>query len=96
VLRALFTGSHRFTDIKAAIAHVRDTMLMQRLRDLEQAGVMERVVVPSSPVHVEYELTEAGCQLESVLDAAIAWSHRWNPLLSGVDDGDSHPLEASP
>lgn len=94
VLRALFTGSHRFADIKTAIPHVSDTMLTQRLRDLERAGLVARIVVPSSPVHVEYELTEAGRELEPVLDAVIAWSHRWVPLPSGVDDTDSHPLEA--
>jgi DNA-binding HxlR family transcriptional regulator len=92
VLRALFTGSHRFSDIKAAIPHVSDTMLTQRLRDLEQAGLVGRVVVPSSPIHVEYELTEAGLELEPVLEAVITWSHRWIPLPSGTDDADSHPL----
>jgi len=92
VLRALFTGSHRFADIRAAIPHVSDTMLTQRLRDLERAGLVERVVVPSSPVRVEYDLTQAGRELEPVLDAVIAWSHRWVPLPSGVDDADSHPL----
>ena len=96
VLRALFTGSHRFADIKAAIPNVSDTMLTQRLRDLERAGLVERVVVPSSPVRVEYELTQAGRELEPVLDAVIAWSHRWIPLPSGVDDADSHPVETGP
>jgi DNA-binding HxlR family transcriptional regulator len=94
VLRALFTGSHRFADIKAAIPHVSDTMLSQRLRDLERAGLVERIVVPSSPVRVEYELTGSGRELEPVLDTLIAWSHRWVPLPRGADDSDSHPLEA--
>jgi len=92
VLRALFTGSHRFADIKAAIPHVSDTMLTQRLRDLEQAGLVERRVVPSSPVRVEYDLTEAGRELKPVLDAVIVWSHRWVALPAGADDSDSHPL----
>lgn len=93
VLRALFTGSHRFADIKAAIPQVSDTMLTQRLRDLEQAGLVERRVVPSSPVRVEYELTESGRELEPVLDAVIGWSHKWIALPSDVDDTDSHPAE---
>ncbi len=94
VLRAMFTGSHRFADIKAAIPHVSDTMLTQRLRELERAGLVERRVVPSSPVRVEYGLTEAGRELEPVLDAVIAWSHRWIPLPEGADDADSHPFGA--
>jgi DNA-binding HxlR family transcriptional regulator len=67
-------------------------MLTQRLRDLEQAGLVERVVVPSSPVRVEYDLTQAGRELEPILDDVNAWSHRWVPLLPGADDADSHPL----
>jgi DNA-binding HxlR family transcriptional regulator len=93
VLRALFTGSHRFADVKAAIPDVSDTMLTQRLRDLEHAGLVVRRVVPSSPVRVEYELTESGRELEPVLDAVIAWSHKWIPLPSDVDDSDCHPAE---
>jgi DNA-binding HxlR family transcriptional regulator len=93
VLRALFTGSHRFADIKAAIPDVSDTMLTQRLRDLEHAGLVLRRVVPSSPVRVEYELTESGGELEPVFDAVIAWSHKWIPLPSDIDDSNSHPAE---
>jgi DNA-binding HxlR family transcriptional regulator len=94
VLRALFTGSHRFVDIKGAIPDVSDTMLTQRLRDLEHAGLVVRRVVPSSPVRVEYELTDSGRELEPVLDALIAWSHKWIPLPADVDDSTSHPAGA--
>ena len=90
-LRALFTGSHRFADIKAAIPHVSDTMLTQRLRDLERVGLLERRVVPSFPVHVEYELTQMGREVEPVLDAVIAWSHKWIAVPDGADDDASHP-----
>jgi len=92
VLRALFTGSHRFADIRAAIPGVSDVMLTRRLRDLEEAGLIEREVIPASPVHVEYHLTQMGREAAPVLDAVIAWSHRWIPLPPGGDDA-SHPAE---
>jgi DNA-binding HxlR family transcriptional regulator len=92
ILRALFTGSHRFADIRAAIPGVSDVMLTRRLRDLEEAGLIERQVIPDSPVHVEYHLTEMGRDAGPVLDAVIAWSHRWIPVPPGGDD-DSHPGE---
>ena len=50
VLRALLTGSHRFADIKAAVPNLSDTMLSQRLRELEAAGILERHVMATSPV----------------------------------------------
>jgi DNA-binding HxlR family transcriptional regulator len=92
VLRALFTGSHRFADIRAAIPGVSDVMLTRRLRELEDAGLIQRQVIPASPVHVEYHLTQMGREAEPVLDAVIAWSHRWIALPpGGGDDNASHP-----
>ncbi len=92
VLRALVTGSHRFADIKAAVPNLSDTMLSQRLRELEAAGLVERHVMATSPVRVEYELTQMGLEVEPVLDAVIAWSHRWVPLpVDDEDDSTSHP-----
>jgi DNA-binding HxlR family transcriptional regulator len=92
VLQALFTGSHRFADIRAAIPGVSDMMLTRRLRELEAAGLVERRVVPLSPVHVEYHLTQMGREAGPVLEAVIAWSHKWIPLLAdATDDTTSHP-----
>jgi DNA-binding HxlR family transcriptional regulator len=96
VLRALFTGSHRFAEIKAAVPNLSDTMLSQRLRELEAAGILERHVMATSPVRVEYELTQMGKEVEPVLDAVIAWSHHWIPLPVGdEDDSASHPESAT-
>jgi DNA-binding HxlR family transcriptional regulator len=92
VLQALFTGAHRFTDIRAAIPGVSDMMLTRRLRELEDAGLVERRVMPTSPVHVEYQLTQMGREAGPVLDAIIAWSHKWIPIPADAsDDAASHP-----
>lgn len=97
VLQALFTGARRFADIRAAIPGVSDVMLSRRLRELEEAGLIERWVLPSSPVHVEYHLTQMGSEAGPVLDAVIAWSHKWIPVPDGVaDDTDSHPAVGEP
>ena len=90
ILRALFTGSHRYADIRAAIPGVSDVMLTRRLRELEDAGLIQRQVIPASPVHVEYHLTPMGQDAEPVLDAVIAWSHRWIAIPPDGDDGASH------
>ena len=92
VLRVMFTGSHRYADIRAAIPGISDVMLTRRLRELEEAGLLSREVLPTSPVQVEYHLTAMGEQTQPVLDAVIAWSHRWIPLPAGTtDDKQSHP-----
>lgn len=86
VLRALFTGQHRYAQIKAAIPGLSDTMLAQRLRTLQEEGLIERRVLPTTPVQVEYHLTEKGQALEPVLEAVISWSHTWIPLPDDTAD----------
>jgi DNA-binding HxlR family transcriptional regulator len=80
ILRVLFTEQHRYAQIKAAVPGLSDTMLTERLRSLEADELIERRVIPSSPVQVEYHLTEKGLDLEPVLEAVVSWSHRWIPL----------------
>jgi DNA-binding HxlR family transcriptional regulator len=94
ILRAMFTDAHRFADIRAAIPGISDLMLTRRLRELEDAGLVRREVVPTSPVQVEYHLTPMGQDTEPVLDAVIAWSHRWMPVPPGAGHDDAgHPGE---
>jgi len=86
ILRVIITGQHRYAHIKAAIPGLSDTMLAQRLRSMEAEGLIERRVLPTSPVQVEYHLTEMGRELEPVLGAVIAWSHKWIPLNGTAED----------
>jgi DNA-binding HxlR family transcriptional regulator len=49
-------------------------MLAERLRDLEQAGLIERTVMPTSPPAVEYRLTARGRALAPVVEAVTAYA----------------------
>lgn len=80
VLHMIFKGAHRYTDLKTAIPGVNDAMLARRLRELESAGLVERRVLSTSPVRVEYHLTDKGSELRPVLDALVDWSHKWIAL----------------
>ncbi|MET8864087.1 helix-turn-helix domain-containing protein [Nonomuraea sp. NPDC004580] len=80
VIHMIFKGAHRYADLKAAIPGINDTMLARRLRELESAGLIERRVLPTSPVRVEYHLTEMGKELRPVVDELITWAHKWIPL----------------
>lgn len=91
ILRALFTGQYRFVAIKAAIPGISDTMLAQRLRELEAASIIERRMVTTAPVLVEYHLTARGRELAPVMDALLAWSHRWIELPDAGPAGSDTP-----
>ncbi|MGH2604667.1 MAG: winged helix-turn-helix transcriptional regulator, partial [Dehalococcoidia bacterium] len=72
---------HRFNELEHGLPRISRTLLTQRLRALEEAGIVERRAVDSSRVR-EYHLTPAGKELFDVVIRLGEWSHRWfNPLL---------------
>jgi DNA-binding HxlR family transcriptional regulator len=86
ILQTLLQGRARYGAIKAAIPDLTDRMLSERLRSLEAENLVLRIVVPESPVRVEYELTPKGRELQDALKEIGAWAERWIPL---EDDGTS-------
>lgn len=96
ILRALMDGRRRYAEIKAVIPGVSDTMLSQRLRWLQREGVIERRVLDSSPVRVEYRLTPKGAALAPVVDALKDWAHAWLPLPEDTECQDSRSSSPAP
>jgi DNA-binding HxlR family transcriptional regulator len=79
ILRALFTGATRFSDLLATVPGLSDRLLSERLKELEAAGIVERRVIASTPVRVEYHLTARGRDLRPVIEALATWAERWLP-----------------
>jgi DNA-binding HxlR family transcriptional regulator len=77
IIRALLSGSVRFGDILQRVPHLSDRLLSERLRELEAEGIVTRSVFPEVPVRIEYRLTDAGRELESIVGAIDAWAARW-------------------
>jgi DNA-binding HxlR family transcriptional regulator len=76
VVRDLLLGPKRFTDLAAGLPGMSQNVLAQRLRDLEEQGVVaRRVLGPPSGARV-YELTDAGYELEDVVLALARWGSR--------------------
>jgi DNA-binding HxlR family transcriptional regulator len=80
ILRALLAGVHRFSDLAATVPGMSDRMLSERLKELEARGLVVRLVIPETPVRIEYELTEKGRALQDVIEALSAWAGRWGAL----------------
>lgn len=76
VVRELLLGPKRFTDLRAGLPNVGPDMLAQRLRELEQAGVVRRDHLPPPASARVYELTDSGCELEPVVLALGRWGSR--------------------
>lgn len=75
VLRELFYGNHRFSEL-AALTGAPRSLLSGRLRTLEDAGVVERQRYSEHPVRHEYHLTPAGADLLPVILALKDWGER--------------------
>lgn len=79
VVRELVLGPKRFTDLRAGLRGCSPDVLAQRLRDLEQVGVVARKTLPPPVSARVYELTEWGRELEPVLLSLGRWGSR-SPL----------------
>lgn len=76
IIYQLLTGPQRFCSIESAIG-VSGRVLSERLKDLENEGIVKREVYPESPVRIEYSLTEKGMALEPLMRDIEKWSQGW-------------------
>ncbi|MBS6508454.1 MAG: helix-turn-helix transcriptional regulator [Paraclostridium bifermentans] len=77
IIRTLMSGQKRFSDIADVIPNMSARMLTERLKELESEGIVVRKVYPEIPVRIEYELTEKGQELRSVMDEIQKWAEKW-------------------
>jgi DNA-binding HxlR family transcriptional regulator len=77
ILLAMARGAERFTDIGTAVAGLSARMLAVRLKQLETDQLVERTVVPTTPVTVRYRLTPRGVDLVNALLPIGAYIRRW-------------------
>ncbi len=69
----------RFCELQETVGGVNPATLTQRLKTLEDNGIIYRYSISQGPRHVEYELTEKGKDLLGALSALATWVHRWYP-----------------
>src|SRR5215831_13084556 len=91
ILRELFAGAHRFTDIRRGLPLISRSLLAQRLREMESFGV-----VSSQPLArgrgKEYRLTSAGEEFRDVVERLGEWGQRWSTSQFDLDNLDTSLL----
>jgi DNA-binding HxlR family transcriptional regulator len=73
ILCHLTHGKKRTSELKRLMPNITQKMLTQQLRELEEDGIINRLVYNQVPPKVEYELSEYGWSLQSILDSLCAW-----------------------
>jgi DNA-binding HxlR family transcriptional regulator len=68
------SGPLRFNGLRRAIPVVTQKSLAAALRRLERNGMVERVVMNTRPIAVEYRLTPLGKSLQDLIDALLRWT----------------------
>lgn len=76
ILRELFTGTKRFGELRAVLHGISPKTLTERLRTMEEQGIIQRTIYPEIPPRVEYSLTAYGETLRPVIDALKAWGEQ--------------------
>jgi DNA-binding HxlR family transcriptional regulator len=76
IIYVLLQRTCRFATLRDAIPGITDRMLSERLQELEDEGLVERAVVPDTPVRVEYSLTRKGKGLAEAIETLSNWAEK--------------------
>ena len=80
IIFMLLKQTCRFATLRDTIPGITDRMLSERLQELEHEGLVDRVVVPETPIRVEYSLTRKGKGLAEAVDSLASWAEKHIPL----------------
>ncbi|MEE2524172.1 helix-turn-helix domain-containing protein [Pseudarthrobacter sp. J75] len=97
VLNELCNAPCRFNDLRRAIPDVSQKSLTTTLRRLERNGIIERTLLSSRPIAVEYRITPLGKTVREPLDALLLWASASLPAIEKARDafdGDEPSSEA--
>jgi DNA-binding HxlR family transcriptional regulator len=79
IIREILRGRSQFNRFLENIEGITPKVLTERLRELEQHGIIRREIVSDYPIRLEYSLTDVGKGFEPVLLSAASFSMRYMP-----------------
>lgn len=77
IINELFDGTKRFGQLRKELPGISPKTLSQRLKELEDRGILIRTQYSTIPPTVEYSLTEKGQSLKSVMVTLKEWGKKW-------------------
>ena len=72
-------GARRFGEYRRLVDGISDRLLSQRLKELESLGLLERQVIPTTPVQILYRPAPGGNDLIAALQPLVNWGDRHLP-----------------
>ena len=83
VIAELYYGPRRFNELRRRLAGISIKSLTDMLRQLERLEMLDRTVLPTNPVSVEYALTAKGRAFRAVLESMRVWGETWPSKFEG-------------
>ena len=77
LLRELVAGSTRFNELRRGVPRMSSALLSTRLKELEDAGIVQKTAVEGHDNLYAYQLTESGRDLRPVVESIGVWGQRW-------------------
>ena len=85
LLYRLLEGTQRFSSLKRSLPAITQRMLTKQLRELEEAGLVSRLVYAEVPPRVEYSLSPLGRSLSPIIAALRSWGENYLLRESGSE-----------
>lgn len=82
IIRDLLTGTKRFGELKKSVTGITQKVLTSHLRNMEDAGLINRKVYAEVPPRVEYSLTELGLSLKKIIYEMYDWGKQYKENLN--------------
>lgn len=77
IVRDMLCGTFRFNDLCRGLPNISRSLLSKRLRQLEDADIIEKHHLDDTGSITEYRLTDAGYELQPVINSLIEWGAKW-------------------
>ena len=76
IIDQLLSGPKRFNELESVVK-LSAKVLSERLKFLEEQGVIKREVIAETPVKITYELTDKGRSLKPLMETTKTWAETW-------------------
>ena len=91
ILAAAAHGARRHGEFRTMVGGISDRLLTQRLKELAAEGLIERTVMPTTPVQIRYSLTPDGQELLNALQPLVQWMARRSVPAGTAQTPAHHP-----
>lgn len=94
IIHELMIGETNFNDIKTKLPGLSANVLSNRLKELDEAGIVQSELYVTHPARYRYTLTDKGTSLEHVFNAMIIWgAEHLDTCYKEIVDSDEHRVE---